>query len=63
MAADRAGNWPAAVTDRLSRAEICRRYILAGMPALKNAMPADQAAILTRFQMSIPAPNSEKLKH
>ena len=24
------------------------------MPALKNAMPADQAAILTRFQMSIP---------
>jgi hypothetical protein len=50
--------WP---EERLSRAEVCRRYILAGL-MLQKAKHDDQVAVLKRSQMTMTAP-IEKLKH
>ena len=39
--------------ENLSRAEICRRYVLAGVDAIKNASPADCARLAHQFQASV----------
>jgi hypothetical protein len=52
--------WP---TERLSRTEICRRFTLAGAQVLPQMSPADQVTMLRRFQMTMLAPDAERLKH
>jgi hypothetical protein len=50
--------WPKEV---LSRAEICRRYVLAGIQALGLASPADLERMAHEFQMSMEA-GEERLR-
>jgi hypothetical protein len=52
--------WP---EEQLSRAEICRRFALAGVQVLPKMSAADQALILQRFRMTQLAPESERLRH
>jgi hypothetical protein len=51
--------WPG---ERLSRAEICRRYVLVGIQAVKNVSPTDQSRLAHQFQASMEA-GDESLKH
>jgi hypothetical protein len=44
--------WPKEV---LSRAEICRRYVLVGIEALKNVPPADRKRLAHELQASMQA--------
>jgi hypothetical protein len=48
-----AKQWPA---ETLSRSEILRRYVLAGVESLKNIPPDDAARLAREFQASIRVP-------
>ena len=51
--------WP---TEMLSRSEILRRYVLAGVESLRNLSPRDAAQLARQFQDSIIVPDA-RLRH
>ena len=50
------GQWPG---ERMSSGEICRRYVLAGMQALKDVSDADQKRLQYQYQATM-TPLGEK---
>lgn len=51
--------WP---KETLSRAEICRRYVLVGITSLKNVTSADRERLAHELQASMQADNEDKLQ-
>jgi hypothetical protein len=55
MDANPSGSGQSGPDETLSRAEICRRYLLIGMETLKNLSAADRARLARQLQASMTA--------